>query len=98
MSPTGRQVLKGSSLATLRPTDILILPELGDFSAADFDHLPKTVPIGEAATRKVADRLARLSLPPAEYAALRTRQLIAASTDTRPVDEIRFLNLHRVNA
>ena len=86
------------SLATLKPTDILILPELGDFSAADFDHLPKTVPIGEAATRKVADRLARLSLPPAEYAALRTRQLIAASTDTRPVDEIRFLNLHRVNA
>ena len=60
------------SLAALKPTDILILPELGDFSAADFDHLPKTVPIGEAAARKVADRLSRLSLPPQEYAALRT--------------------------
>jgi NTE family protein len=86
------------SLATLKPTDILILPELGDFSAADFDHLPKTVPIGEAAARKVAERLARLSLPPAEYAALRARQMVVAAADTRPVDEIRFNNLQRVNA
>ena len=86
------------SLATLKATDILILPELGDFSAADFDNLPKTVPIGEAAARKVADRLARLSLPPAEYAALRERQLVVAATDPRPIDEIRFTNLQRVNA
>jgi NTE family protein len=86
------------SLATLKGTDILILPELGDFSAGDFDHLPKTVPIGEAAARKVADQLSRLSLSPAEYAALRTRQLVAAGMDTRPVDEIRFTNLSRVNA
>jgi NTE family protein len=86
------------SLATLKPTDILILPELGDFSAADFDHLPKTVPIGEAAARKEAEQLARLSLPPAEYAALRARQLVVATADTRPVDEIRFINLQRVNA
>lgn len=72
------------SLATLKDTDILILPELGDFSARDFDNLPKTVPIGEAAAHKVADQLARLSLPPAEYAALRTRQLVASLVDTRP--------------
>src|SRR5262249_6770276 len=85
------------SLATLKPTDVLILPELGDFSAADFDHLPMTVPIGEAAARKVADKLSALSLPPAQYAALRARQLVATALDTRPIDEIRFLNLHRVN-
>ena len=86
------------SLATLKTTDILILPELGDFSAADFDHLPKTVPIGEAATRKVAEELSRLSLPPEEYAALRARQLLVAAADTRAIDEIRFTNLQRVNA
>ena len=86
------------SLAMLRPTDILILPELGDFSARDFDNLPKTVPIGEAAARKVVDRLSRLSLPPQEYAALRARQVVAAAPDSRPVDEIRFTNLSRVNA
>jgi NTE family protein len=85
------------SLATLKPTDILIVPELGDFSAADFDNLAKTVPIGEAAVRKMGERLAQLSLPPAQYAALRARQLVVAAADTRPVDEIRFLNLQRVN-
>ncbi len=86
-----------ASLASLKPTDILILPELGDFSAGDFDHLLKTIPIGEAAARKVADRLSAFSLPPAEYAALRQRQLAVAPLDLRPVDEIRFPGLTRVN-
>jgi len=86
-----------ASLASLKPTDILILPELGDFSAADFDHLLKTIPIGEAAARTVADRLSAFSLPPAEYAALRERQLAVAPPDLRPVDEIRFPGLTRVN-
>ena len=38
-----------ASLATLKPTDILISPELGDFSTGDFDNLPKISPLGEAA-------------------------------------------------
>jgi NTE family protein len=86
-----------ASLASLKPTDILILPELGDFSAGDFDHLAQTVPIGEAAARKVADRLAAFSVPAAEYAALRSRQLAVAAPDLRPVDEIRFRDLQRVD-
>jgi len=86
-----------NSLAQLKPTDILILPELGDFSAADFDNLPKTIPIGEAAARKVADRLAALSLPPAQYAALRENQHKLPPPDLRPVDEIRFNAMQRVN-
>jgi len=85
------------SLASLKPTDILILPELGTFSAGDFDHLLKTIPIGEAAAQKVAERLSKLSLPPAQYAALRQRQLAVAPADLRPVDEIRFPGLTRVN-
>ena len=86
-----------ASLASLKSTDILILPELGDFSAADFDHLPSTVPIGEAAARKVAGQLGRLGIPAAQYAALRQRQLAVAPQDLRPVDEIRFDTLKRVN-
>lgn len=86
-----------ASLAQLWPEDILILPELGDFSATDFDHLPKTIPIGEAAARKVEDRLAPLGLPPQAYAALRKRQQDVAPPDLRPVDEIRFAPLERVN-
>jgi NTE family protein len=71
------------SLKELTARDVLIVPELGDFSSADFDNLIKTVPIGEAAARKVADQLRRYSLPPAEYAALRLRQ--AAPADKAPI-------------
>jgi NTE family protein len=86
-----------AALATLKPTDILISPDLGDFSTGDFDNLAKITPLGEAAARKVADRLAQLSLPPEEYAALRQRQQVALAPDLKPVDEIRFENLQTVN-
>ncbi len=86
-----------ASLASLKDTDILISPQLGDFSTSDFDDLPKIVPLGEAAAREVAERLARLSLPPAEYAALRARQQVDVLPDLRPVDEIRIGPLERVN-
>jgi NTE family protein len=87
-----------TSLRLLGPADILIEPELGDFSAVDFDHLPRTVPIGEAAARKAADRLAALALPAGPYAALRARQTSAVPPDLRAVDEIRFTPMARVNA
>jgi NTE family protein len=86
-----------ASLASLKPTDILISPDLGDFSTGDFDNLPKITPLGEAAARKVAERLAQLSLPAAEYAALRQRQQVAMVPHLAPVDEIRFDILTRVN-
>ncbi len=85
------------SLASLKPTDILITPELEGFSTGDFDNLKQIAPLGEPAARKVADRLARLSVPAAEYAALRQRQLVEVVPDLRPVDDIRFENLALVN-
>jgi NTE family protein len=63
-----------ASLASLKPTDVLISPELGDYTTGDFDNLPKISPLGEEAARKMGERLSQLSLPPAEYAALRKRQ------------------------
>lgn len=45
----------------------------------------------------MAGRLKDLSVPPAEFAALRQRQMIAVATDLRPVEEIRFTGLGRVN-
>jgi NTE family protein len=86
-----------ASLASLKPDDILILPELGDYSATDFDHMPDTVPIGEAAARKVADRLKRYSLPPKQYEEHRRKQMGAAAADSRPIDEIRVEGLKLVN-
>jgi NTE family protein len=86
-----------ASLASLRPTDILILPQLGDFSATDFDHLPETVPIGEAATRLQADLLAKYSVPQAEYDAWRQRRLAGTTPPPGAVDEVRFSKLEHVN-
>lgn len=85
------------SLSLLKPDDILITPELGDFSTGDFDNLPQIEPLGEDAARKVADRLKQLSIPEKEYAALRNHQLIVSVPRPEPVEEIRFENLHRVN-
>ena len=85
------------SIASMKPTDILISPELEGFSTGDFDRLPEIAPRGEEAARRVAERLRPLALPPAEFAALRKRQEITPLPDTRPVDEIRFVELHRVN-
>ncbi len=86
-----------ASLASLRPGDILIEPQLGEFSATDFDHLQKTVPIGEAAARSVESRLAALSISTEQYASLRLRQTEPSPPDVRPVDEIRFEPMARVN-
>lgn len=47
-------------IALLGPDDILIVPELGDFSSADFQNAARIIPIGEEAARSVGDRLAAL--------------------------------------
>jgi NTE family protein len=86
-----------ASLASLKSSDVLISPNLGDFSTSDFDHLTKIIPTGEVAARLLTERLSQLSLPPEEYAALRQRQLAKAVPDVRQVDEIRFENLKKVN-
>jgi NTE family protein len=86
-----------ASLASLKPTDIVITPELGDFSTDDFDHLKTTLPIGEAAARKVADQLSKLSLPPEQYAIYRKNLGSMLAQDLRPVDKVKFNKLERVN-
>jgi NTE family protein len=86
-----------ASLAMLRPSDILIEPALGHFSAGDFDHLPATVPVGETAARAVAPKLAALSLSPQSYAALRSGQQAPPAPPVGVVADIRFPGLARVN-
>ena len=73
------------SMQQLRPIDVLIQPALGDFSAADFDHLEKAVPFGEAAAQKEAASLSALALTPQAYAALRRQQSVDAVEDRAPV-------------
>jgi len=87
-----------ASLASLRPTDVLIEPELGDFSASDFDTLPKAIPIGAAAARKAAHKLAALSVPADVFAVWAARREAAQPPDNGPIAEIRFQPMQRVNA
>lgn len=86
-----------AAIASLKPTDILISPELGDLSTSDFDNLPATIPIGEAGARKVGEQLSKLSLGPEQYATYRQGLANLIAQDLRPVDTIHFDNLKHVN-
>lgn len=85
------------SLATLGPDDILISPELGDFSSIDFDHMPDTVALGAAAARNASAALQKWSLPPEQYASYRGALQRDDGDATVVIDEIRFPGLQRVN-
>jgi len=56
-----------AQIATLTERDILITPELADFSAADFKNSVSIIPNGAEATSAVADKLAPLSVTQSEY-------------------------------
>jgi NTE family protein len=58
-------------LQTLKPGDVLIDVQMGDIGTADFERVPETIPLGEAAARAMAGELARYSVPPERYAAWR---------------------------
>ncbi len=85
------------SLQSLYPTDVLIQPALGDFSAADFDGLVKAVPFGEEAAWKEASSLRALALPEAEYAALRARQLVIDTGPAPVIEAIEIAGQQRVD-
>jgi NTE family protein len=91
----GKQTVD-EQLKRMGAQDVLIAPDLGDISAGKFDRSAEAIAIGEKATRAMADSLKRYSLPPAQYAALRTRQL-AEGKGLGTVDEIRVEGLQRTN-
>jgi len=55
-------------MSLMQPQDILIQPDLGTMSAADFLRIRDTIAPGEAAARKQADRLRALAGTPGIYA------------------------------
>jgi NTE family protein len=58
-----------AQLATLKPTDILISPDLGNLTFIDFAAAPRFVELGEQAAQAVRTQLAALSDSPERYAA-----------------------------
>ncbi len=65
----GKQTVD-EQIRSLGAKDVLISPDLGDISAGSFKRAQDAITIGENATRAKADKLARYSLAPEQYAAL----------------------------
>jgi len=82
--------------ALVRPTDILIRPEVDDYSPADFDDWAAPIGVGEAAARKMRDRLSALSLSPEDYAAWEARRR-ATPPAGAAIDDLRLPAFERVN-
>ncbi len=83
-------------LRTLTPQDILIDVPMGDIGTSDFERIPETIPLGEAAARSATDRLSKLATPAAQYAAWRNSVTEKQEINARLAD-IRYSGLERVN-
>ncbi len=84
------------SLATLKPTDIYIQPDLGTITAANFSRNAEAADRGRAAADAVRDKLAKLGTSAERYAEWRApidRRYIEAPI----IDEIEIAGLERVN-
>jgi len=65
-------------LSTLGAADILIRPELGDFSAAAFDKADEAIPIGAQAAERALGRLKTFSADAQTYAQFTARHKLIA--------------------
>lgn len=85
----------GASLAQLTPRDVLVRPELGDITAADFARHAEAAERGRAAMRVHEPALAALAVDERAWAAWR-RGARVAERDVPRVDRIEVLGLQRV--
>ena len=84
------------SLATLKPTDIYIKPNLDGITAGDFQMSSETADRGKKAAEAVTDRLRELSVSAPVYAAW--AESIAYTRKTPPtIDEVQVAKLKVVN-
>jgi len=83
-------------LQTLTDRDVRIDVFMGDIGTADFERVPETIPLGEAATRAAASELAALALPEPEYLAWR-KQVTASQDIEARLAGVRYEGLERVN-
>jgi NTE family protein len=76
---------------TLKPTDVVIDPALGDFSSLDFTEHEKAMRIGEEAARGQTQRLAALGVPPQEF----ERMVEARASRRSALPKIEFLRIEK---
>ena len=90
------EVNEKAQLATLTDRDILINVPMGDITTGDFERLPETIPLGEAAARQVTDRLSALAVPAPQYSAWR-KGVTTSQTIEAKVADVRIEGLEYVN-
>ena len=83
-------------LESMTDRDIRIDVIMGDITTADFERVPETIPLGEKAARGMADKLARLAVPAAEYQAWRAGVTEGQGIEARIAD-VKYEGLQRVN-
>ncbi|MGE0031979.1 MAG: patatin-like phospholipase family protein [Steroidobacteraceae bacterium] len=83
-------------LQSLTERDIRIDVPMGDIGTADFERVPETIPLGEAAARAVADRLAALAVPETQYMAWRQEITTRQEMEGR-LTNVRIEGLEHVN-
>ena len=84
------------SIQSLGEDDILITPDLGTIGSADFQRTPEAIPVGEAAARASAERLASLSAPEDAFAEYLRRQRTEGHRPTI-VDNIQVIGTRNVS-
>jgi NTE family protein len=78
-----------AELATLKPNDIFMRPELGDFSAANFAQARTVIPIGEKAAGEKRARLAKLGVSDQAF----QRHLVARESRAGGTPIVEFVRL-----
>ena len=84
------------SLATLKPDDIYMRPDLGTIGPGDFERHEGAAERGRTAAEGVAARLAELSVDEARFAAWERRRSGRERAVPR-IDEVQVVGLERVN-
>jgi NTE family protein len=85
-----------ASVATLKPTDIYIKPELGDINASSFDRSKEAAETGRVAAEAVAEKLTALAVDAQQYAQWR-RRMSVRERDIPRIDAVEIAGLSRVN-
>lgn len=91
------QVNVTRSLQELGPGDILITPELGGLTSADFERLSEAAQAGERAARALEQQLAALGLGESQYAEAMLARFPADRSRPVRIDEVRVTGTRRVN-
>ena len=79
-----------AQLASLRPVDILISPDLGELTFVDFAKAAEFIALGEKAAEGMREKLAALSESATSYVAFQASLLVPAERTPRTLDFIRI--------